>query len=129
MANRKADRACDQRTGQTRIPRQLRLWLRSGVFLTAKTYKPKPQNTSRVRLSRAMKNLIEELARNTHEVWAKERIAQGWKYGPKRDDARKQHPSLVPYEKLTKKEKAFDQKTAGEVIKVLLAMGYRIEKP
>ena len=72
--------------------------------------------------------LIEELARNTHEVWAAERIAQGWKYGAKRDDERKHHPDLVPYDELSEKEKAYDRKTAGEVIKVLLAMGYRIEK-
>jgi hypothetical protein len=96
--------------------------------LSKKSYKPRPKDTSQVRPSKAIKKLIEELARNTHEVWAAERIAQGWKYGAKRDDERKHHPDLVPYDELSEKEKAYDRKTAGEVIKVLLAMGYRIEK-
>jgi hypothetical protein len=97
--------------------------------LPRKTYKPKPLDTSHVRLSKAMKDVIEKLARNTHDVWAKQRISHDWSYGAKRDDMRKQHPDLVPYNKLTEKEKAYDRKTAEEVIKALLAMGYRIEKP
>jgi hypothetical protein len=97
--------------------------------LPKKTYKPKPVDTSHVRLTKEMKKLIEELARNTHEVWAEQRISEGWSYGPKRDDARKQHPDLVPYDELGESEKEYDRKTAAEVIKVLLAMGYKVEKP
>lgn len=93
-----------------------------------KAYKPKPVDTSHIRLSKAMKKLIEELARNTHEVWATQRISEGWTYGPKRSDERKEHPDLVPYDELRKGEKNYDRKTATEVIKVLLAMGYKIEK-
>ncbi|HWZ96507.1 MAG TPA: RyR domain-containing protein [Candidatus Dormibacteraeota bacterium] len=94
-----------------------------------KTYEPKPLDTSHIRQTRELQKLIEELARNTHDVWASQRISEGWTYGPKRDDVNKQHPDLVPYNKLTEKEKAYDRKTAEEVIKALLAMGYRIEKP
>ena len=36
----------------------------------------------------------------SHENWAKGKLAAGWKYGPKKDERSKQHPCLVPYDKL-----------------------------
>jgi hypothetical protein len=55
-------------------------------------------------------------------------MAEGWTYGPKRDDATKTHPSLVPYEQLSESEKDYDRATAMETVKTILALGYRIEK-
>ena len=48
---------------------------------------------------------------------------------PPMDDALKQHPCLVPYAELSKTEKEYDRKTAVETLKLILSMGYRIEKP
>ena len=36
------------------------------------------------------------LAENVHDTWAKGRMDDGWTYGPVLDDAKKQHPCLVP---------------------------------
>ena len=91
-------------------------------------YRPAPRDTSAVELPQDIGDLTELLARNTHENWAKQRMADGWRYGPRRDDAKKEHPSLVPYEKLSEKEKEYDRRTAIETLKTILAMGYRIEK-
>lgn len=44
---------------------------------------------------------IERLAPIEHERWMKNRLKHGWKYGQKRDDNRRIHPDLVPWEKLT----------------------------
>ncbi len=35
-----------------------------------------------------------------HEVWMKERMDKGWVHGEKRDNDKKTHPALVPYDKL-----------------------------
>jgi hypothetical protein len=91
-------------------------------------YKPAPRDTSSVRLPRDIAELTELLARNTHENWAKQRMAAGWRYGPARDDAKKEHPSLVPYNALSEEEKDYDRTTAMETVKTILALGYRIEK-
>ena len=48
--------------------------------------------------------------------------------GPQRDDARKLHPSLVPYEQLPESEKAYDRGTAMQTVKAILALGFRISK-
>ena len=92
-------------------------------------YRPAPRDTSGVRLPAEIRELTELLARNTHENWARQRMADGWRYGPRRDDAKKEHPSLVPYEELSESEKDYDRTTAIETVKTILALGYRIEKP
>ena len=92
------------------------------------TYKPEPLDTGKIELDQSLLQLVEMLARNTHDVWSQQRIADGWRYGPYRDDQKKEHPGLIPYEQLDESEKEYDRRTAIEVLKAILAMGYRIER-
>jgi ryanodine receptor 2 len=92
-------------------------------------YVPKALDTSGVRLPPALEGLLERLAENAHEVWAATRVAQGWTYGPARDDANRKHPCLVPYSDLPESEKEFDRRTAAETLKAILTLGYRILPP
>jgi hypothetical protein len=91
-------------------------------------YSPKPLDTSSVALSDELEALTEYLAENTHDIWATQRLAEGWTYGPQRDDAAKKHPDLIPYADLSESEKEYDRRTAMETLKAILALGYRIEK-
>ena len=91
-------------------------------------YTPQPIDTSRVELSPEIRQLTEQLAENTHDHWAQQRLADGWTYGPQRDDAQKKHPCLVPYADLPDSEKVYDRKSAMETLKAIMALGYRIEK-
>ena len=93
-----------------------------------KTYTPKPIDTSDIELSEELMELTEEMAKNVHDVWSAGRIAQGWTWGPKRDDEKKENPCLVPYEELPEGEKAYDRNTAIETLKLILSLGYKIEK-
>jgi DNA-binding response OmpR family regulator len=92
-------------------------------------YEPRPLDTTQVALSPALLELMEKLAENTHEVWSATRIAQGWTYGPTRNDAAKTHPGLVPYAELSELEKDLDRGTARETLKTVLLLGYRILDP
>jgi ryanodine receptor 2 len=91
-------------------------------------YIPQPIDTSEIKLSADLLELTELLARNTHEVWATQRIAEGWKYGTERSDTEKFHPCLVAYEDLPENEKEYDRNTAMETLKVIVKLGYRIDK-
>jgi RyR domain-containing protein len=92
-------------------------------------YKPTPISSSAgVSLSPDILELTELLARNAHEIWAQQRLAEGWTYGERRDDAARKHPCLVPYEDLPESEKQYDRNAAIETLKAILALGYRIEK-
>lgn len=91
-------------------------------------YQPKPLDTKDVVLSPEVTELLEKLARNTHEVWAAERMKEGWTWGPVRSDERKEHPCLVPYDELPEIEKDYDRRTSAETLRVITLLGYRIEK-
>lgn len=92
------------------------------------SYEPQPIDTSGVWLTPEVLALRELLAENAHDHWALQRMADGWTYGPQRDDERKRHPCLVPYEALPESEKEYDRNAAIETLKAILALGYRIEK-
>lgn len=91
-------------------------------------YQPKPLDTSAVALPEELVALTEYLAENAHDLWAAQRMADGWQYGPQRDDARKLHPCLVPYSDLPDAEKQYDRSAAMETLKAILLLGYRIER-
>ena len=91
-------------------------------------YHPVPLDTDGVTLPEGLTALTEQIAENVHEIWAAGRIAEGWTFGKKRDDRRKQTPSLVPYAQLPESEKEYDRRTAMNTLKLVMALGYRIEK-
>lgn len=91
-------------------------------------YKPKPVDTRDVIVPEELMELVEEMSRNVHEVWAKSRMEQGWKWGPQRDDELKTHPDLVPYNELSEELKDYDRSTSMETIKLILKLGFKISK-
>ena len=91
-------------------------------------YTPNPIDTSRVILPKEILELTEQLSKNTHEIWAQQRLTDGWKYGATRDDRKKEHPDLVPYEDLPEGEKEYDRRTALETLKAIISLGFRIGK-
>lgn len=91
-------------------------------------YIPDPVETSDVKLPEELLPLIEEMAMNVHEVWAKSRMAEGWSYGPVRDDVKKETPCMVAYEDLPEIEKDYDRATSQETLKLILKLGFQISK-
>jgi hypothetical protein len=91
-------------------------------------YEPEPIDTTRVQLPVSLTELTERLAENTHDVWARQRLAEGWTWGPRRDDHARTHPCLVPYSQLPESEKEYDRRTAMETLKAIIALGYRVER-
>ena len=94
--------------------------------MTKNSYIPHPLDTSDVALPESLTPLIEALAENVHETWAKGRMDAGWTYGPVCDDAKKHHPGLVPYGELPESEKNYDRATATSTLKFICKKGYRI---
>lgn len=94
--------------------------------MNEKTYTPQPIDTSDVKLPEELELLVEQMAKNVHEVWAETRIAQGWTYGEQRNDQLKTHPCLVPYEKLPEEEKEYDRNTSIGTLKLILKLGFKI---
>lgn len=91
-------------------------------------YTPKPVDTTNVLLPKELLELTEKIAENVHENWSAGRLADGWVYGETRNDEKKTTPCLVPYSELTEEEKEYDRNTAIQTLKLIVALGYRIEK-
>lgn len=91
-------------------------------------YIPKTIDTSNIDLNEELLELLEILSKNVHDNWALERLNDGWKYGSERNDEKKEHPCLIPYEELTENEKEYDRNTAIQTLKVVISLGYQIIK-
>lgn len=91
-------------------------------------YTPRPIDVSDVELSEELNDLREAIAENAHDIWAAERQAQGWTYGPERNDTKKETPCMIAYSQLPDSEKKFDREMAMNTLKLLTKLGYDIVK-
>ena len=91
-------------------------------------YVPSPIDTKDVVLDQDLIELTEVIAKNVHEVWAQQRLEEGWVYGTERDSIKKTTPCLVPYEELSEEEKEYDRNTAFETIKLIIKLGFKVER-
>lgn len=92
------------------------------------TYIPIPVDTKGIALPPELLELTEKIAKNVHDVWAQGRLSEGWIYGDAKDQYKKTTPLLVPYELLDDSEKEYDRNTALETLKLIIKLGYKIEK-
>jgi hypothetical protein len=96
--------------------------------MTFLEYMPRPINTKKVKLDHELLQLTELLAEHAHDVWAEQRLSEGWTWGTTRDDINKKHPDLVSYCQLPESEKVYDRQAALQTLKAIIALGYRIER-
>ena len=98
------------------------------VLRSAEDYEPHPLDLEDIPLTEDLLELQEAIAENAHEVWAAARKAEGWTYGPVRNDALKQHPDMLPYSALPDSEKEYDRLMAFNTIKLVKKLGWKIVK-
>lgn len=91
-------------------------------------YVPHPIDLSEVPISDDLLELREAIAENAHEVWAYNRMKDGWSYGSFRDDDKKLHPDLIPYNRLPESEKEYDREMAMNTIKLVQKLGWELKK-
>lgn len=91
-----------------------------------RVYEPQPIDVSDFPLEGELKELIEAIAENNHEVWAKDRKKEGIEYGPVRDE--KHNPDMLPYSDLPESEKEYDRKAARGILELVQRLGYKIIK-
>jgi hypothetical protein len=109
-------------------------WADSNFYLVTintkdmKEYNPKPIDLSDVELTDDLTELREAIAENAHDIWALARKKEGWTYGEKRDDDKRQNPCMVPYCDLPESEKDYDREMAMQTIKLIKKLGYDLIK-
>ena len=63
-------------------------------------------------------SIIEKYAILEHDDWTAGRIRFGWKYAPIRNNEKKEHPCILPWDELPENEREKDRNTARNVIKL-----------
>ncbi len=69
---------------------------------------------------------IEEMARMEHIRWMEEKIRNGWIWGAERDNSRKVHPLLIPWEDLPYDEKVKDYNTVRKIPEYMRTAGFSL---
>lgn len=110
----------------------LEAWTESGADCItafksdANTFVPEMIDLSSIEIPQELSELTEMLAEHSHNVWAMERQSEGWTYGRERNDRKLETPDMVAYSQLPETEKQYDRLMAGNIIKLLIASGYKI---
>ncbi|XP_072301866.1 ryanodine receptor 3 isoform X3 [Eucyclogobius newberryi] len=98
-------------------------------YMMSSGYKPAPLELSDIKLNAGQEFLVDKLAENAHNVWAKDRIKQGWTYGIQQDLKSRRNPRLVPYALLDERTKKSNRDSLREAIRTLVGYGYDIDPP
>uniref|UniRef100_A0A8C3CTU5 Ryanodine receptor 1 n=1 Tax=Cairina moschata TaxID=8855 RepID=A0A8C3CTU5_CAIMO len=99
------------------------------TYVMSNGYKPAPLDLAHVRLTPAQLTLVDRLAENAHNVWARDRVQQGWTYSIVQDIKNKRNPRLVPYNLLDERTKKTNRDSLCEAVRTLIGYGYNIEPP
>ncbi len=71
---------------------------------------------------------LEEMATREHDRWMAERKQHDWTWAPVRDNSRKHHPLLVPWDQLSEVEKEKDRDTIRNLPKLVEKAGFRVRR-
>ncbi|XP_071437176.1 ryanodine receptor 2 [Pithys albifrons albifrons] len=115
-----ADEHAEERVKKMKLPKNYQLL--SG-------YKPAPMDLSFIKLTPSQEAMVDKLAENAHNVWARDRIRQGWTYGIQQDVKNRRNPRLVPYALLDDRTKKSNKDSLREAVRTLLGYGYSLEAP
>nr|XP_033809941.1 ryanodine receptor 1 isoform X4 [Geotrypetes seraphini] len=115
-----ADEKAEENLKKTKLPKS---------YMMSNGYKPAPLDLSHVKLTPAQNTLVDKLAENAHNVWARDRVHQGWTYSIVQDIKNKRNPRLVPYVLLDERTKKTNRDSLCEAVRTLIGYGYNIEPP
>ncbi|XP_076024958.1 ryanodine receptor 1-like isoform X1 [Genypterus blacodes] len=114
------DEKAEENLKRTKLPK---------TYTQSSGYKPAPLDLSHVKLTPNQNTLVERLAENGHNVWARDRVRQGWTYSIVQDIMNRRNPRLVPYNLLDEKTKKTNRDTVCASVRTLIGYGFNIEPP
>ncbi|XP_063061461.1 ryanodine receptor 1b isoform X2 [Engraulis encrasicolus] len=114
------DEKAEENLKKTKLPK---------TYVMSSGYKPAPLDLNHVKLTPNQNQLVEKLAENGHNVWARDRVKQGWTYSIVQDIMNKRNPRLVPYNLLDERTKKTNRDSVSNAVRTLIGYGYNVEPP
>ena len=69
-----------------------------------------------------------KLSKAEHDRWMNEKLANGWTYALVRDNTKKHHPMLIPFDQLPVEEQRKDTAIIQNIIPLLASVGLKVVK-
>lgn len=91
-------------------------------------YEPRPIPLDGIEVPEELADMIEALAKHVHDIWALQRLADGWNFGEERNETAKTNPCLVPYEELPESEKVYDRNVVLGTVRAIIGLGFTVSK-
>ena len=63
----------------------------------------------------------------SHQLWLNEKLATGWTHGPVKDEAKKEHPCMVPYSELPPEQRIKDE-LFTETVRIMTSALWRVPR-
>ncbi|XP_071216376.1 ryanodine receptor 1b isoform X2 [Salvelinus alpinus] len=120
---------CHVGMGDEKAEENLKIIKMPKTYIMSNGFKPAPLDLSHVKLTPNQNQLVEKLAENGHNVWARDRVRQGWTYSIVQDIMNKRNPRLVPYNLLDERTKKTNRDSVNNAVRTLIGYGYNIEPP
>jgi hypothetical protein len=71
---------------------------------------------------------VEELAKSEHQRWYDSKFKIGWRQGDPRDDVKRLHPSMLPWEEISESEREKDRMMVREIPDIVAAAGMTLAR-
>jgi hypothetical protein len=113
----------DNRAAARRIPEVLAI---AGLGIADTSQRAAKEEPFAKVVAAHIRHHVERLAEAEHDGWMEQRLKNGWRQGEPRNDELKIHPLLVPYAKLSEKEKNKDRNAVHHFPEMIAKAGYRI---
>jgi voltage-gated potassium channel Kch len=69
---------------------------------------------------------LEHLSQIEHDRWWKDKEAAGWRLGPVKDERRREHPDMIPWEEISEPTREKDRQAVRYIPALLAKAGFRI---
>ncbi len=85
-------------------------------------------SADKIQLPEFVPDDVERMAEMEHGRWNVERFDSGWRYGEKKDEARKLSPYLVPWQQVPDSIKVYDREAVRTWPKILAQAGFQVSR-
>jgi len=120
---------CQSAEDCTRLYVLLQLIFPKAAKTEEKAYVPQPVRVTAQIKEKVQRIPVARLAREIHSIYVLQKLEDGWRFGEKYDEQRKVAPTLLPWDDLSRGDKAHSQSLITTHLATIIALKFAVEPP